>query len=844
MEQVARVDRQGWRSAVRWALLAGVFLGIVIVALLLRVRLCACAGPFTVDQLAGPRFQDLTLQPGATVGQTFVARRAGLAGLEVYLIPDQAGDGELRLHLRGGPQSVVDLAAARLPLAAVTQPGFYRFSFAPQGDSQSHSYYALLELNGPGRVAVGQAPADSYLDGALYQNGSPSDVQLASRLIFDIPYALLGYAFDSLIWLAVIGMAALIFVVPGWALLSLFWPGISARPVSERLALAGGIGLTIYPLVLLWADVIGWRLSAFNVWLPVGASLAVLLWRARSWRPAHVVVAGRTWAGSAAFWPDLVLGVITAAIVVLRFRAIRHLEAPMWGDSLQHTMIAQLLIDNGGLFDSWAPYVPYSSLSVQFGFPAVVAGFSWATGVDSVAATLWVGQILMVLAVLAIYPLACRLAYGNRWAGVGAVLVAGLLSTMPAFYVNWGRYAQLAGQVALPVLLWLLCDLLERERISWCEPVLVGAVATGMTLAYYRMPFYVATFALAWLIGWALPRWRADVRRWGWGAARLAASGVVALLLVLPWALHVSSGRLADRVEAGLTTVSPLAQVLADYRTWDHLLEIVPWPVLALAIAGFIGSLALRRWQVAMVAIWVLGLASIVAGRLIKLPGASLMQSFAVIIALYIPAALLAGWLVGWVAEQVERRTSLPPQILIGAVLLASLGRALWSPMEGPSATFVYVTRPDIKAMSWIREHTAPDARFLVEGFRINAGTSAVGADAGWWIPLLAGRQNTMPPQYALLNEAPLPADYTRRIVDLVMRLEREPLSESANTRLLCEWGITHVYVGQGQGRVGLAAAQLFTPQQLAQSPLFNLVYHQDRVSIFALNGRACDTNG
>ena len=93
MEQVARVDRRGSRSTARWALVAGVLLGVAIVALLLRTRLCACTGPVVVDPLAGPQLQDVELQSGATVGQTFVARRAGLAGVELFLQPRQPGVG-------------------------------------------------------------------------------------------------------------------------------------------------------------------------------------------------------------------------------------------------------------------------------------------------------------------------------------------------------------------------------------------------------------------------------------------------------------------------------------------------------------------------------------------------------------------------------------------------------------------------------------------------------------------------------------------------------------------------------------------------------------------------------
>lgn len=57
---------------------------------------------------------------------------------------------------------------------------------------------------------------------------------------------------------------------------------------------------------------------------------------------------------------------------------------------------------------------------------------------------------------------------------------------------------------------------------------------------------------------------------------------------------------------------------------------------------------------------------------------------------------------------------------------------------------------------------------------------------------------------------------------------------------MLCNWGITHVYIGQGQGKVGAGAAQLFSPDALAASPIFSQVYQQDRVYVFALNPQAC----
>jgi len=142
--------------------------------------------------------------------------------------------------------------------------------------------------------------------------------------------------------------------------------------------------------------------------------------------------------------------------------------------------------------------------------------------------------------------------------------------------------------------------------------------------------------------------------------------------------------------------------------------------------------------------------------------------------------------------------------------------------------------------MAWIRGNLPEDALFLVEGYGIYDGTTIAGGDAGWWIPLLAQRQNTMPPQYAILNESPIQPDYTQRMVDLVNSLETVSLDSEEGTQLLCREGITQIYIGQGQGKVGLNVIQLFSPDELLKSERYNLLYHQDRVYVFALKLDTC----
>ncbi len=98
-----------------------------------------------------------------------------------------------------------------------------------------------------------------------------------------------------------------------------------------------------------------------------------------------------------------------------------------------------------------------------------------------------------------------------------------------------------------------------------------------------------------------------------------------------------------------------------------------------------------------------------------------------------------------------------------------------------------------------------------------------------------------MPPQYALVNEMPSPSNYSQRIVDLVVNLEKISPASPEGERLLCAWGITHVYIGQRQGDIGAGVSQLFIPEDFTNSSFYSLIYNQDDVYIYELNQQACN---
>ena len=797
--------------------------------------LTGCSDLVDQDQVSVHPDAYIVLEPGRTAGQTFVAQHGGLNGVEFWLEVEPGTAGRLLFHLRADPQSSTDLAQAVLPLEQVTGPGFYRFVFSPDNDSHSVYYYAFLEMEGTGSVQVGAASGEAYLNGAAYQDHEPLDAQLAFRLVYYPPGVALELIQAALKGLRLLAVAALLYLVPGYALLAWLWregaPTGTTLPWPARMGLAAGVSLAVYPLLLLWTDLVGLHLGPLYAWLPVVGGLAALAWRHRHWRPRVGWEALQQWARSDAFWPDLTLLVILALVFGVRLLVVRTLDAPMWGDSYQHTMIVQLIVDHGGLFDSWEPYAELQTFTYHFGFHATAAALHWITGMGALKAVLFGGQVLNGLAAVALYPLAVRVG-GRRWAGVGAVLTAGLLLPMPMFYVNWGRYTQLAGQAILPAAVVLSWVSFETPRWDWKLAALVWVVVGGLALTHYRVLIFYTLFVAAW-IGICL-------RRRGWYHSLLRASGAGsgAAVLFLPWFSHIFLGRIPQNFTRQITTPpNRLTSFAHQYNAIGDIARFMPpvgWLFLAVAIAA---GLWRRQRSVLLVSLWWFLLLIVTNPNWFHLPGSGAISNFALFIAVYIPAGVLMGWLLGEIMAQWTMRKwvrSLAVVLLVGTGLAGTLRR-----MEDLQADrHAMVTRPDLRAMAWIRENTPEDARFLVNSFFAYGGSVIVGSDGGWWLPLLAGRANTVPPlNYG--TEQGLWDSYRQWVNEVRAQIEEAGIDHPETLAMLRERGITYVYIGQQRGRVNYRGEDVLDPSVLAKSGHFQPIYHKDLVWVFGVKDTA-----
>ena len=309
----------------------------------------------------------------------------------------------------------------------------------------------------------------------------------------------------------------------------------------------------------------------------------------------------------------------------------------MWGDSYQHTMIAQLLVDNGGLFSNWAPYAELASFTYHFGFHTIAASVHWLTNLDVIQSILWTGQLINIFAIMALYPLALTIGK-NRWAGVIAVLIAGLISSMPMFYANWGRYTQLAGQIILPAIIVVLWSNLNTKQVSYKWHLLVWFGLAGLALTHYRVTIFIPLFYIAFFL-FQFRQIRASqiLKR-----TFMHLVGVV--ILIFPWILRISEGSLPDIFGTQLTTassqVTQAAQQLNSIGNITGYLPLVVWILLLVSIAWGIMK---RNSELGIFVVWWLFILLAANPQWLRLPGTGILTNFAVFISAYIPASVIIG---------------------------------------------------------------------------------------------------------------------------------------------------------------------------------------------------------
>jgi hypothetical protein len=460
---------------------------------------------------------------------------------------------------------------------------------------------------------------------------------------------------------------------------------------------------------------------------------------------------------------------LVAALAILAWRLvqIRHLALPVWVDSVHHTLLVRILLEQRRIPETWGPYLPEVPLYYHFGFHLTAACFALLTGWTGTQlgrAVLVVGQLWQVGLACGVYAVARRL-WGSEDKALTAMVLVGFVSQMPAFYLSWGRYSLLAG---LTLLTFTMAAALSGRGVL----VALGVAATALT-------HYYAFALLGLFLGFVLLTTADRSRRLtvGAGAAVGALAATPWLLRVWRWTQAYARAPHGDGGGASGASdpTSPLA-LLGPAR--NHM-------VLALAVLGFLllavhlrherparraAGLALLAWAAALTALlgpWHVG---------------PFRPDHAAIV-LFLPAVLLAAHAL-WELLPTTGATA------------ATLALVLWGIVQTRD-----VVRPDtvlarpeeLLALDWVQAHTPEDAAFLID-VRPWMGLWR-GADAGFWIMPLTGRRTLLPPAAYGWGQPEL-ASIVRANAARADEVSRLPQSVycSALERLMQETGTSYYY--------------------------------------------------
>jgi Family of unknown function (DUF6541) len=613
--------------------------------------------------------------------------------------------------------------------------------------------------------------------------------------------------------------ALAIFLFPGYAVLTAFRKYRQAG-VAEVLCASVGLSIAVVPLLLYACTLAGWRLNPVAAGAILLAAGGVFVWdllqraTGSKHRPFRAV----------SFY-DIGLGLVFLMTLGARLWTVRGIDYPLWTDSYHHTLISELIATQGMVPDSYVPYAPIPAFTYHFGFHTLVAWFHWLSGVPIPRSVVLVGQIINALAVPTCYLFTWRLMHSRRAALVAAIIV-GLLSHMPAQFVNWGRYPQLAGQVLLPVLIVLTIDALESRGRALGQWLLVGVGAAGLLLVHVRIALFYGVLAILLFVYYAVKRPRQSHQ-----IGRLLIGGLVmlttAILIDVPWLLrffHGFGAMVAREVVSGYRPETAGAYFTITVQDLFYSGMRPLWLVLA-GISAVWGLLK-RCSGVWLLVIWVILLFGAANLHLIGLT--PLFSSLIVTICLYLPVAALVGYgadrLVDWLAPFFSIST--PRARVLGATAVAVVfaaigvcGMAYTSRVIEPENGFV---RPaDLEAMRWIQQNTPQDALFHIST-HFWTPQVAHGLDAGYWIPLLANRQVTIPPEiYASDGSDAYIASTNERLLGLVQAKTPQQMWQ-----VLREDHVTHIYIGNRSANL--------RPEFFNSDPThFRPVYARDSVWIY-----------
>lgn len=636
-------------------------------------------------------------------------------------------------------------------------------------------------------------------------------------------------------WTLVAGVIVLL--LPGLAWQALFRD--AEQDLFERLAEAMGISISVTALLALLAYLLNWSITTpvliiGYLFLVPPAIWSLIQW----WRESQFInksasssvdnqvplatthTNGDGWVSRRqASLPYFILALIFLAALLWRFYQIREIILPLWVDSVHHVQIVKLMIEHGGLPESFEPFMPVP-FYYHYAFHSLAAAFSTAAGLHAQDAVLYLGQVINAGIVFAVYRLGLALWGGWRRAALSAILIA-FVTQMPAYYVTWGRYTLLTGMLLLPLAMATALDIYNKGT-NRARLATLAVLTAGIMLSHYFAAGLLALFLLVLgtraLISGIITRQQFGWKTW----LPLLLASFTGFLLASPWLY-----RMWGFARAGVKLVPiPPSMEAVDRLYFPDYLDYL-WRLLGpdrnhillfVALPGLILALYRSRTREFGIFALLLGILSLPVGIYI----APFRPDHAVII-LFLPTAMLVSELfislIDW--SPVERLEPVKTALVL-IIFAALVGWGIWETRSVINSSTVLATAADLEAIEWIDANLPPEARFLINVTHWQYG-SYRGVDGGWWITPLTNRITSLPSGLSGMGDQ----NYIEGVNAIAAQISTMVGCSAEFWDLAQENGYSHVYLKRGQGAI--------QPDQFDHCPGVELIYESQGVFLFRI---------
>ena len=633
-----------------------------------------------------------------------------------------------------------------------------------------------------------------------------------------------------------------LFLVGGFSSLSLavrilfvlFLPGYSILQVTvseefdfiEKLFLSPAIGIAVTSLLALYLSLLNIPINAVTVITSVLLLSIPLL--AYAWKRKKFKTIFKSSLLPTTF--SVLVLLITISIIIIALPIPTNgILIPTGDDPASPTLVATMIVQQGKIPQSWAPYFPeQTSFTYPPGFPSVLAFLFLLDTTNSMPVLAVLFAAFFAIIPCQIFVLTRRLVSDLRVALCSAAFLA-LLSFGLYQMVRNGRFPALMGLVltANLVLFSYLYSTTGKRKL-----LLLAGISFGSLFLAYSTSFIVAALFVILFFSFALLFFK-NKKESLIGVATIIILGIV---FTIPWILNIFSRLMVEvptrEYEAlvvwfsrySLQSIIGSSNSFLYYGYWLLLLGIIA--ILAIMIRKRIGSFLLA---------WFLGICLLMSNDVFQLhfPGWYYLQSGNFLNPnLILPFSVLAG--IGIVKAydflrarlqialrktiKNKRQNVLIAAITLLAIILGGASIMFLAPSINNNLALLQKNRistADYNAIQWISNNTPEDSVIFNDHW---VGTPSI------WIPIITHRRIVMP-MLSISEVGWTDIMFTRQDESIIVA--REPNSPEALS-ILKKYEVSYIYLSNNYTDQVKEWRNNYDARLFLQSPHYELAYNEE----------------